>query len=114
MSAENSVRLDRMIESGEAVLEYAEAGREKFLRDRELYDAIMWRLSNFTEEAEKLCRPLSRVNPHLNWRKLTAWRQRFHHGYAAIEPEEVWRFIDQQLPRIVSNLRRASVTERES
>lgn len=107
MNTENRVRLDRMIESGEAVLEYAQAGRRTFLSDHELYDAIMWRLSNFTEEGDKLWRPLSRDNPRIDWKELTALRQRFHHGYAALLPEQVWEFIDQKLPRLVSNLRRA-------
>ena len=112
MSTENRVRLNRIIESGEAVLEYARAGRRTFLSDQKLYDAVMWRLSNFTEEGDKLWRPLSRENPRIDWRELTALRQRFHHGYAGLVREHVWEFIDQMLPRLVSNLRRARLSER--
>lgn len=114
MSAENRVRLDRMIESGEAALGYAERGRKAFLEDSELRDAIMWRLSNFTEEADKLWRALQRDNPRIDWRELTSLRQRFHHGYASVVPEETWEFVDQGLARLVSNLRQARVTERKA
>jgi uncharacterized protein with HEPN domain len=71
------VRLARMIESGERVLEYAREGRSRFLRDQQLQDAVMWRMANFTEEADKLWKVLARDNPRINWRELTRLRQEF-------------------------------------
>ncbi len=109
MTAENKVRLARMVESGEDVLEYAREGRKAFLTDRKLQDAVMWRLSNFTEEADKLWRVLARDNPRIDWRELSRLRQDYHHGYASIRPEDVWEFIARRLPLLVSQLRQARV-----
>ena len=111
MSTENRVRWDRMIESGEAVLDHAKAGRRAFLEDSELHDAIMGRVWNSTEEAEKLHRALARENPRIDWRELTQLRQRFHPGYASLLPEDTWEFIDRRFPRLVSPLRKARLTE---
>ena len=111
MTAENKVRLARMVESGEGVLEYAREGRKAFLADRKLQDAVMWRLSNFTEEAGKLWKILARDNPRIDWRELTRLRQDYHHGDASIRIEDVWEFIDRRLPLLVSQLRRARVKQ---
>ncbi len=111
MTAENKVRLARMVESGEGVLEYAREGRKAFLADRKLQDAVMWRLSNFTEEADTLWKILARDNPRIDWRELTRLRQDYHHGYASIRIEDVWEFIDRRLPLLVSQLRRARVKQ---
>ncbi len=74
MTASTQLRLAHMVESGEAVLEYAREGRKAFLSDQRLQDAVMWRLSNFTEEADKLWKVLPRDNPRTDWRELTTLR----------------------------------------
>ncbi len=109
MTAENKVRLARMIENGEDVLAYAREGRKAFLTDQKLQDAVMWRLSNFTEEADKLWKGLARDNPRIDWRELSRLRQDYHHGYASIRPDDVWEFITRRLPLLVSQLRQARV-----
>ncbi len=103
------LRLAHMVESGQAVLEYAREGRKAFLSDQRLQDAVMWRLSNFTEEALKLWKVLAHDNPRVDWRELTKLRQEYHHEYARVRPEDVWEFIDLRLPTLVAKLRRARV-----
>lgn len=111
MTTPTQLRLARMVESGGAVLEYAREGREAFLADQRLQDAVMWRMSNFTEEADKLWKELARDNPRVDWRVLTKLRQEYHHEYSRLRPEDVWEFIDLRLPTLMSKLRRARVRE---
>ena len=111
MTTPTQLRLARMVESGHAVLEYAREGREAFLTDQRLQDAVMWRMSNFTEEADKLWKVLARDNPRIDWRELTKLRQEYHHEYTRLRPEEVWEFIDLRLPTLLSKLRRARMKE---
>ena len=95
------VRLDRMIEAGETILRYAEVGRKTYFDSvqQQLRDAIFWRISNLTEEAEKLYRPHQRNNPRIEWRELTRERQLFHHDCSRITLNETWNFIERDLPR---------------
>ncbi len=69
----------------------------------------MWRMSNFTEEADQLWKVLARDNPRIDWRVLTKLRQEYHHEYARLRPEDVWEFIDRTLPALMTKLRRARV-----
>lgn len=103
------VRLDRMIGAGETILRYAEVGRKTFFDpdQQQLRDAIFWRISNLTEEAEKLYRPLQQHNRRIEWRELTRERQLFHNDNARITLNETWNFIERDLPRLVAKLRRA-------
>ncbi len=111
MTASTQLRLARMVESGVAVLEYAREGRAAFLTNQQLQDAMMWRMSNFTEEADKLWKVLARDNPRVDWRALTKLRQEYHHEYTRLRPEDVWEFIDLRLPSLLSKLRKARVRE---
>ncbi len=84
---------------------------QTFLTERKPQDAVMWRLSNFTEEADKLWKILARDNPRIDWRELTRLRQDDHHGHASIRPADVREFIERRLPWLVSKLRQARVKE---
>jgi uncharacterized protein with HEPN domain len=113
--SELRLRLDRMRDSAETVLQYAEVGRNAFFdpAQKQLRDAIFWRISNLTEEAERLYRPLQRHNPGINWRELTRERQLFHHDYSRITLNETWNFIQRDLPRLLAKLRRAKLPVEE-
>ncbi len=111
MTTPTQLRLAGMVESGEAVLEYAREGREAFLGDQRLQDAVIWRMSNFAEEADKLWKTLARDNPRVDCWALMKLRQEYHHEYSRLRPEDVWEFIDLRLPTLMSRLRRARVRE---
>lgn len=99
-------RLRRMIDSGDELMYFSREGRAAFVGDPKLNHAIRDCLKNFTEEAEKLVRPLRRADPRVNWSDLVTLRQSAHHTYYRLTDEQVWEFIQNELDRYLRHLRR--------
>lgn len=103
----DAARLARMIQSGEELDWLARReGREKFFADRLVNHALRDCFKDFTEEAERLVKPLHRKDPRTDWDQLVDLRQRAHHVYYHLTNEQLWRFITTELPRYLRRLRR--------
>jgi uncharacterized protein with HEPN domain len=102
----NEERLRRMINSGEELLYFSREGREAFFSDRKTNHAIRDCLKDFTEEADKLVKPLRRANQRIDWEELVELRQKAHHRYYRLSDEDIWDFVNNALDRYLRALRR--------
>ena len=74
------------------------AGREVFLHDVDIQDAVLWRLETLAEATGKLSAALKARHPALRWRAIYGFRNIAAHAYLDLLLDEVWEIIEQHLP----------------
>lgn len=104
-----------MLREAAAAQRYVARGSAAFfdLRTPELRDAVELRVLHFLESSTKLGQRFRRQNPLLPWSELDRLRNDLVHEYPEVRAEAVWRFVTNDLPRLVSQLRRASFSTEE-
>jgi uncharacterized protein with HEPN domain len=54
------------------------------------------------EAVKRLSEPFRKAHPEIPWRMVAGMRDTLIHGYAEVDMEEVWKTLDQDLPRLVA------------
>ncbi len=75
-------------------------GREAFLRDVDIQDAVLWRLETLAEASGKLSQPLKDRHPEIRWRAVYGFRNIAAHGYLELRLDRVWEIIQLHLPSL--------------
>ncbi|HUZ79703.1 MAG TPA: HepT-like ribonuclease domain-containing protein [Thermoplasmata archaeon] len=101
--------VDRMLREATIAGRYASRGKMAFfdIRSPELRDAVELRVLHFAETATKLGRPFRNANPLIPWDDLDQVRNDLVHEYPEVRADKLWRFVIEDLPRLVAKLRRA-------
>lgn len=94
----------RMLEEAEEIRTLADRGR--FRSDRTTVERVHLRAIFIAESADHLSRGFKDENPAL-WTTVRNLRTAVLHTYETIDPEDLWRFIRDDLPKVVSVLRKA-------
>ena len=78
----------------------ARVGREGFLRDLDIQDAILWRLETLAEATGRLSSEVKDRHPEIRWRAVYGFRNIAAHAYLDLRLDQVWEIIDQHLPAL--------------
>jgi uncharacterized protein with HEPN domain len=99
-----------MLRHAEIMSEIARRGRAGFERDPVTRYALEHAVELFSEAAEKLSSAFESANPGIPWKGLRPLRREVAHPYDAgrppVDTDRVWRFVQDDLPKLVRNLRR--------
>lgn len=76
---------------------YVADGRETFLRERMIQDAVIRNFEVIGEAANRLS-PTTRDSAEPVWRRIIAFRNRLIHGYWSVDLPLVWDVIQKDLP----------------
>jgi uncharacterized protein with HEPN domain len=95
-----------MLEAIERTKGYAARGRAVFLSDYDTRELIVHHLEHLSESADQASQSLKKASPLVPWRDLRELRTRLIHQYMHPDPEAVWAFVRDRLPRIERQLRR--------
>ena len=99
-----------MLRHAEAMSEIARRGRPAFERDPVTRYALEHAVELLSEAAEKLSSSFESANPGVPWKGLRPLRREVAHSYDAgrppVDPDRVWRFVQDDLPKIAQKLRR--------
>ena len=106
MTTPDEVRLDEMVEGIERTKGYAARGRAIFLSDFDPRELIVHYLEHLSESADQPSQTLKKCSPLVPWRDLRELPTRLTHRYMHPDPEAVWAFERDRLPRIERPLRR--------
>jgi uncharacterized protein with HEPN domain len=82
-----------------AIETYVAGGRETFLRDRLIQDAVVRNFEIIGEAASRLS-PAIRDANDVPWAKVIAFRNRLIHGYWSIDLQLVWNVIEREPPML--------------
>jgi len=93
-----------MLEKAEEIRILAARGR--FRSDPTAVERVHLRAIFIAESADHLSRGFKDENPDL-WTTVRNFRTAVLHTYEMIDPEDLWRFIRDDLPTVISVLRKA-------
>lgn len=100
MKRDPRVYLAQILECVERIATWTEAGRNAFLADRMLQDAVIRNFSIIGEAAKRVPDDYCESHPGIPWRGLAAFRDVLIHQYEGVDLDEVWRVIEQDLPEL--------------
>jgi len=93
--------LEHILECAKRVQEAVQGGRDKFLSDHLIQDAVLRNLQIMTESSQRLSQELKTRHPGVDWRGLSGFRNILVHEYLGIDFEIVWDLVDQKLSGLI-------------
>ena len=85
--------------------------RHEFLRDMKLQDSILRRMEIIGEAAGRVSSVFREENPEIPWNEIRGMRNRMIHRYDDIDMDIVWETVQQDIPKLISQLERLAPPE---
>jgi uncharacterized protein with HEPN domain len=79
---------------------YTLDGRDAFLSQNVLQDAVLRRLETLADAAGRLSPALKARHPHIPWRDISGFRNVAAHGYLELDVTRVWTTVQAHLPAL--------------
>ncbi len=89
-------------ESVARIRRYTSGGREEFLRDELLQDAVLRRLETLAEATDKLPDELKARHPDVPWRAVYGFRNIAAHAYIDLDLDRAWEIVEDHLAPVES------------
>jgi uncharacterized protein with HEPN domain len=106
MSRDWRLYLGDMILCCEKVTRFVGAsGRDDFLANELVYDAVMRNLDVLGEAAKHIPDGVKAGMPDVAWREIAGMRDWLAHGYFTTNPDIVWNVITVEVPLLLKTLR---------
>ena len=97
--------LSHMADGIAAIESYVVAGRDTFLAQRIVQDAVIRNFEIIGEAAGKLS-DAARANSEIPWDRIIAFRNRLIHGYWGVDLLLVWDVVERDLPVLKREVQR--------
>ncbi len=97
--------LEHILDSIAAIETYVVSGKESFLRERMIQDAVIRNFEIIGEAANRLT-PELRATAPLPWKRIIAFRNRLIHAYWGVDLLLVWDVVRTELPSLKSEAER--------
>jgi uncharacterized protein with HEPN domain len=94
------VYLAHILECAEKIERFTCGGREEFLREELIQDAVIRNLEIIGEAAKRVDEEYRAAQSQIPWRGMAALRDVLIHQYEVIELERVWAVVEGDLPMI--------------
>ena len=103
---DTGILLKEILESIATIRDYlADTDQQTFLAQRITQDAVIRRLEILGEAASQLPTPIKERFPSVDWRAITAMRNRLIHGYFTVNLTIVWNTVKTDLPLLEEQAR---------
>ena len=99
-SRRNRRYLEYIAASVELIERYTHQGRDAFLGDSKISDAVLHRLETLAEAARRLSDDLKARHPEIAWRDISDFRNLVAHAYFDVELPQVWEILLSDLPAL--------------
>lgn len=93
-------RLTYIRDSIGRVEEYTRGGRDAFLRETIIQDAVLRRLETLADAVNRLPDSLKSRHPTISWRGIYGFRNIAAHVYEQIDLARVWEVVENYLPEL--------------
>jgi uncharacterized protein with HEPN domain len=107
MKKDPRVYLVQILERTDRILHYTHEGKEAFFGGQLIQDAVIRDLEIIGEAAKPVPEEFRQAHPSIPWRGPACLRDVLIHQYDGLNPEEVWRIVEKDLPglkRTISTL----------
>ena len=78
-----------------------EGGKEAFLTEPLVQDAVLRRLETLAEAAGRLSDAVKSRHPEIPWRAVVGFRNIAAHAYLELVAERAWEIVDRYLPPLL-------------
>ena len=85
--------------------------QHEFLRDTKLQDSVVRRIEIIGEAAGRISSAFRDENSEIPWNEIRGMRNRMIHAYDDIDMDIVWETVQQDIPRLISQLERLAPPE---
>ncbi len=82
------------------VQQYTATGKQVFLKETLVQDAVIRNLQILSESTQRLSSELKTKYGDVDWRGMAAFRNLLVHNYFGINLERVWQIIEQGVPTL--------------
>ena len=102
MEKSNKVYLEDMVQAIKLILEDYVSGVnfDEFDKDKKTQDAVIRQIAIIGEAIGKLDKDFIENHPELPGKEAVAMRNVLVHDYDWVDTEEVWRTVEQDLPKL--------------
>jgi len=104
MKKDPRVYLVQILERAERIMHFTEGGRTAFFDSPIIQDAVIRNFEIIGEAAKRVPEEFRRVHPSIPWKGLTGLRDVLIHQYEGVNLEEVWRFVEKELPELTRTI----------
>jgi uncharacterized protein with HEPN domain len=98
--SDDRLYLTHILEAVGKIRAYCAGGRESFLQSPMVQDAVIRNLEIIGEATKKLSAQARRACPGIPWRRVAGMRDVLIHDYMRVDPNEVWRAVESDLPAL--------------
>jgi uncharacterized protein with HEPN domain len=107
MQSDDRVRLQHMLDASQEARAFSHGhSRNNLHSDRMLLLALVKCIEIIGEAASKASEDVCAGAPDVPWPNIVAMRNRLIHGYFDINPDIVWRTVDEEIPQLIGPLQR--------
>ncbi len=98
---DDKIYLQHIRDAVERIVSYTTEGREAFLADTQVQDAVARNLEIIGEAVKHLSDELRAKHPDIPWKRIAGMRDEMIHEYFGVDLNIVWNVVEQHLPPLL-------------
>ena len=94
---EDRIYLLHIRDSAERIFKYTAAGKEVFLAETMIQDAVVRNLEIIGEAVKRISEKTRNSHPDVPWKQIAGMRDKMIHEYFGVDLELIWRVVEKDL-----------------
>jgi uncharacterized protein with HEPN domain len=104
MSRDDAIVVDILAAARLTVEFLGDLDKDAFFRDRKTQSAVLHQLLLIGEATKRLSENYRNAHTGVPWKRISGMRDVLIHQYDAVDLEEVWKTVQVELPKLISQL----------
>jgi len=100
MKKDSRVYLAHILECAQKIERYTAEGKEHFMSDSMVQDAVLRNLEVIGEATKRLDDAYRKTHPQIPWRAVAGLRDVLIHQYEGVDMDRVWNVVVDALPNL--------------
>lgn len=106
ISDRDRIYVEHMLECIDRIERYVGDERSRFMESEMVQDAVTRNLQTLAESSQRLSETAKGIQPNIDWRAISGFRNVLVHDYLGLDLETVWLVVAQDLPQLKATLER--------